>query len=50
MSIYENRPWKINFFCCQGIFVINFDLKNRRKNEFKDYKLYKLYHYEESCS
>ena len=37
MSIYENRPSKMDFFWCQGIFFMNFDFNNGCNNEFQDY-------------
>ena len=35
MTIYENRPTKIEFFWCQGIFFINFDFKNGCKMNYR---------------
>ena len=34
--VIENRPWKMKFFWCQGIFFVNFDFKNECKSEFED--------------
>ena len=36
MMVYKNRPSKMKFFSCQGIFFVNFDFKNGCKNEFED--------------
>ena len=41
--VIKNRPSKMKFFWCQGIFFVNFDFKNGCKNEFEDNN-------EKSCS
>ena len=41
--VIENRPSKMKFFWCQGIFFVNFDFENVCKNEFEDNN-------EKSCS
>ena len=43
LLLYENWPSKMKFFWCQGIFFVNFDFKNRCRNEFEDNN-------EKSCS
>ena len=43
MMVFKNRPSKMKFFWCQGIFVVNFDFINGCKNEFEDNN-------EKSCS
>ena len=36
MMVIKNRPSKMKFFCCEGIFFENFDFKNGCKNGFVD--------------
>ena len=36
MIVVKNRPSKMKFFWCQGIFFVNFYFKNGYKNEFED--------------
>ena len=43
MMIIKNRPSKMKFVWCQGIFNVNFDFKNGCKNKFEDES-------EKSCS
>ena len=43
MMVFKNRPSKMKFFWCQGIFFVNFDFINGCKNEFEDNN-------EKSCS
>ena len=43
MIVIESRASKMKFFCCQAIFLVNFDFKNGCKNESEDNN-------EQSCS